>query len=582
MTNFYKNLFKSLLLAGLLVAPLQNYAAAQGPFSDPEALPECITLKFQGSIQSVQVPRGALMRSELGRNTFSDNAEETELVLDQLAGFSLKEVADILQVTAWQKYLQGKDDLYLYRLWIVQRYFGLPDLYEALTTQVANIAHIFAAKSQLLLPITQKPTIEENKFAQDSAKKVILDRTLVGHTNYVRSVAWSPDRSQIVSGSWDNTVRIWNATTGNLTRTLNGHTNSVNSVAWSPDSSQIASGSYDNTVRIWDAATGENTRTLNGHTRSVESVAWSPDGSQIVSGSWDNTVRIWNAATGNLARTLNGHTNSVNSVAWSPDGKQIVSGSWDRTVRIWNAFTGVLIKTLNGYTGRVTSVAWSPDGKQIVSGSHDNTVRIWDVATGKKRQTLNGHTGQVFSVAWSPDGSHIVSGSWDDTVRIWNAATGESRTLNRRTGRVYSVAWSPDGSQIVSGSYDNTVRIWNAHIRDSAQAKALLLAWIQAQEFAFEQHIEQQKKMSDFIIDNALSLHGLPKVFFKGDQVEIRSTIKLLGKLKKQTEKIETQEQKNKIKPTREEEEEKRDAHEELKQPKKRKNKTKAKCQEKE
>ena len=591
MTNFYKKLVKSLLLAGLLVAPLQNYAAAQGPNSNdeeyaaeqnqqknlvleskshgevagldevtPEALPECITLKFMGSDQSVQVPRGALMRSELGKTAFDENSEETELVLDQnlVAGFTLKELAELLQITDWQKYLENKDDAYLYRLLLVDRYLDIPDLYEALTTQVANIAHTLPAKSQLLVPSSQKPTLEEIRFAQDSAKKVILDRTLVGHTNSVTSVAWSPDGSQIVSSSFDSTVRIWNAATGNLTRTLNGHTHCVLSVAWSPDGSQIVSGSFDNTVRIWNATTGES-RTLNGHTNSVLSVAWSPDGKQIVSGSRDKTVRIWDAATGNLIRTLNGHIDRVLSVAWSPNGKQIVSGSWDNTVRIWNAATGNLTRTLNGHTLLVHSVAWSPDGKQIVSGSDDKTVRIWNAATGNLTRTFNGHTRAVDSVAWSPDGSQIVSGSDDSTVRIWNAATGENtKTLNGHTNHVSSVflpkyaavAWSPDGKQIVSGSWDNTVRIWNPHIRDSVQAEALLLAWIQAQEFAFE----QQKKMSDFITDRIFSRHGLPKVFFKGDQVEIRSTnaavkplptvsskIKLLRQLKKQKEKIETE-----------------------------------------
>ena len=509
MNNVYKKIITSLFLLGLVSAPLQNFAAAAGPFSNnqeheeerkeekveaqgldqetPEALPECITLKFMGSDQSVQVPRGALMLSELGKTAFDENSEETELVLDQshdkTAGFSLQELAELLQVSDWKKYLENKDDVYLYRLFLAHRYFGLPDLYDALTQ---NIGEKISKNS--IAPFVgpfSSSSPEENQFARDSAKKVILDRILNRHTDSVRSVAWSPDGSQIVSGSVDTTVRIWDATTGENTRTLNGHTGSVESVAWSPDGSQIVSGSNDNTVRIWNAATGES-RTLNGHTLLVHSVAWSPDGSQIVSGSWDNTVRIWNAATGNLARTLNGHTGRVSSVAWSPDGSQIVSGSWDRTVRIWNAATGELIRILIGHTWAVKSVAWSPDGSQIVSGSDDDTVRMWNAATGESR-TLNRRTGRVSSVAWSPDGSQIVSGSWDDTVRIWNATTGENtKTLNGHTGRVSSVAWSPDGSQIASGSYDNTVRIWGESLE---QKRAEALRWIQAQEMAFQEQL---------------------------------------------------------------------------------------------
>jgi WD40 repeat protein len=75
---------------------------------------------------------------------------------------------------------------------------------------------------------------------------------LPGHRWHAISVAWSPDSSRIVSGSYDGTVRIWDAVTGELQQILSGHINSVYSVAWSPDSTRIVSGSMDRTVRIWE------------------------------------------------------------------------------------------------------------------------------------------------------------------------------------------------------------------------------------------------------------------------------------------------------------------------------------------
>ena len=108
---------------------------------------------------------------------------------------------------------------------------------------------------------------------------------------------------------------------------LVGHTSSVRSVAYSPDGMRIISGSDDQTIRIWDAHSGKLENILEGHTSSVLSIAYSPDGIRIISGSKDRTIRLWDAISGMLECTLKGHTDDVSSVAYSPDGMTVISGS---------------------------------------------------------------------------------------------------------------------------------------------------------------------------------------------------------------------------------------------------------------
>jgi WD40 repeat protein len=127
---------------------------------------------------------------------------------------------------------------------------------------------------------------------------------------------------------------------GKVEAELKGHTNWATSVAFSRDGGRVVSGSYDKTVRIWNATTGKVETELKGHTHWVMSVAFSQDGSRVVSGSKDRTVRVWNVATGEVEAELKGHTDWVTSVAFSQDGSHIVFGSRDETVRIWNVTTG--------------------------------------------------------------------------------------------------------------------------------------------------------------------------------------------------------------------------------------------------
>ena len=243
--------------------------------------------------------------------------------------------------------------------------------------------------------------------------------------HHLRSSTDFPERT-VASGSSDDTIRLWEVSTGSPIRTFTGHTSAVLSISFSSDGQTLASGSVDNTIRLWEVSTGVLLRTLTGHTGNVVSVSFSPDGQTLASGGgYDNTIRLWEVSTGSPIRTFAGHTDWVSSVSFSPDGQTLASGGGygDNAIRLWEVSTGVLLRTFTGHTGDdVLSVSFSPDGQTLASGSVDNTIGLWEVSTGTLLHTLTGHTDFVWSVSFSPDGQTLASGSEDGTVLLWDLA----------------------------------------------------------------------------------------------------------------------------------------------------------------
>jgi len=284
-----------------------------------------------------------------------------------------------------------------------------------------------------------------------------------GHANGVNACAWSPDGARLASGSYDSTVKVWDAASGQCLLTLQGHQGGVSACAWSPDGTRLASGAGDSTVKVWDAASGQCLLTLWGHDRPVSSCAWSADGTRLASGSYDSTVKVWDAAGGQCLLTLQGHQGGVSACAWSPDGTRLASGAVDDTVKVWDAAGGQCLLTLQGHHSPVSACDWSPDGTRLASGAIDDTVKVWDPAGGQCLLTLQGHQGGVSACAWSPDGTRLASGAGDSIVKVWDAAGGQCLlTLQGHHSPVSACAWSPDGTRLASGADDSTVKVWDA------------------------------------------------------------------------------------------------------------------------
>jgi WD40 repeat protein/HEAT repeat protein len=333
----------------------------------------------------------------------------------------------------------------------------------------------------------------------------------VGHTSPVFQVAFSRDGRRALSGAGgvsqelgqavlalDNSLRIWDAATGQTQKIWRDFPGGISAVAFSPDGRQAlfaAAGKFqpraqppggarqpdvfmpgaDLNLHLWDLETGKEVRGLEGHRAEIICIAFSPDGKRAISGGRDRVVRVWEVATGREVQRLVGHTNTVNGVAISPDGRFALSAGSDQTVRYWELQRGTEIRQLPGHQDIVWAVAFSPDGKRglsaggfqaapsgtgLVPGNKDFAIRLWDLETGKELHKLEGHTEAVSAAVFSPDGRRILSGAADRTVRLWQVDTGRAiRSFTGHTKLVLSVAFAPDGTRALSGGEDG-VRAW--------------------------------------------------------------------------------------------------------------------------
>jgi WD40 repeat protein len=324
-----------------------------------------------------------------------------------------------------------------------------------------------------------------------------IRHVLRGHTDGLTDCAISADDRFIVTSSLDETLRVWDAATGTCLRTLSaqwkagrggwlrrgspvGHTAAVWACAISRDGRHIASASSDQTVKIWDAATGQERRTLTGHTAAINGVAFSPDGLAIASSAADRTVRIWDRETGAERLAIEGHAHVVNRCVFDPDGHRIASVSADGTLKVWDAVTGAERASNVGHRDALTGCAFATATPYLVSSSLDGTLKIWD-AQLQLRPGAPPHGGFVHRCAVSADGEMAVTASGDMTLRIWRGdPPTPSEVLLGHDDAVRGCAIAASGREIVSASADKSLKIWSA---DGGSVRFTLLGhrdWVNA------------------------------------------------------------------------------------------------------
>jgi LPXTG-site transpeptidase (sortase) family protein len=292
-------------------------------------------------------------------------------------------------------------------------------------------------------------------------------------TGALDAVAFSPDGTILASGGRDNTIRFWNAETGELLRSSEGHSDWISSVAFSPDGTILVSGSRDDTVRRFDAETGELLSVVGSHDGDVTAVAISPDGLVITSGSRDSQIKLWDGQTGEALGSLEQFSQPIWKLAFHPNGNFLASSSEDGSIwlwGLWGEYSGWL-KKLVGHEGSVSSIAFSPDGNYLLSGGLDGTVRLWDIRdlSVDEREailTMQGHLAPVMGVGFSADLGVAISASLDGTVRLWDLAgsieAGQELSEIRGNGAPLTyLTLDLSNSRAASVGTDGVLNLWD-------------------------------------------------------------------------------------------------------------------------
>ena len=360
---------------------------------------------------------------------------------------------------------------------------------------------------------------------------------LEGHTSEVSMAVYSPDGKTIVSGSYDCTIRLWDASTGKSLGAPIFGTSWINSVKISPDGTKIIASLLVRFISIWDFKSRIQLHLLS--TNQGETVfACSPDSKTIASSFNSNDIMLWDVESGaQLVSPMLGHTARITAIAYSSDGKTCVSASEDMSLKLWNTLTGTTLNILHfKYTAAITCIVYCSDDT-ILFGSNDQTIMKWNVNEDNKsvvlisdknylegeriycmaispdgkilayaksnlielfdlvqhiqvEQPLKGHIWPVLSLAFSLDGKQILSASADNTIRIWNWQTNLQHNIQNTSDSAeidsapISLAFSPDNKYLASGLVNGLIKIWNAVTGEEEVVFKGHSSWISCLEYA--------------------------------------------------------------------------------------------------
>lgn len=242
---------------------------------------------------------------------------------------------------------------------------------------------------------------------------------------------------------------------GTLLRTVEGHEDSIYGLDFSPDGTQLLTGSYDKLLKIWDVATGAELRTLKHHTGGVFDCRFSPEGLYVASASVDQTIKIWETATGNRLHTLTEGTKGMNALAWKPDGSELAAGGADKMIRTWSWQNGQakLRQSTFAHDGSVLALCYHPTESKLYSSGEDRQIKCWDSDALTESLVFEAAHDWGQALAISPSSDMLTAAIHDGSVTGYSPTTGKVlRAFSAPVQQVAAVAAEGSGTGVVTAN----------------------------------------------------------------------------------------------------------------------------------
>ncbi len=294
-----------------------------------------------------------------------------------------------------------------------------------------TLTHVF--DKELNGWISQTITLPDNRILStsvESGKVYVWDVTsemVVAELEGGGNPALSPDGKLLVYLNPDGKLEVWDIANRQLVSTLNSYSHYSLRPVFSPDGLLVAAvqsiGSplrYEDSIRVWNARTGEIVNAFSGPDNDIANMSFSADGKFMV-GAAGGSAWIWDMRQGTapeelelyqveLKDNLNIYTNKVTAAALSPDNRVLAVGTSEHTLTLYDRKTQVVLRELVGHSASIRQLRFSPDGQFLVSVDQDGNLSLWNVSLGDPLADLHDHSGSIGGLLYRHNGNLVAWG----------------------------------------------------------------------------------------------------------------------------------------------------------------------------